>query len=319
MSVDHAPLALRLRRLRRQECVAAIIDVVIVALIAAFGASAGANLVGINSTIPASIAAALAAALRWRSPRSLAEIAARLDEQNGLSDLLGSAWAVRDRLDQPWAAGLWVMANGHVDTLPPPSWPGRFSARQQACGVAMAAAALLMTRLINPSTAVAADDHRPLSVTAAVAQPANQSIADIHQRPGDFAESPARLPAEQEAAGPDRSAGSDRRIALPGDATNGPGGSDAKRPTALPAATPVSGNLPTESGASGSGRSDLSRPDSAAESSGGLIAATRAEDTQNATGGPLSPTPPSDRRSRPSAAASTPPAYRDLVREFFAR
>ena len=145
---DSFPLLLR--RLRQRWWIASIGETVAVAIIAAIAASALAMFIGFSPVGPAVVSALIAGVWLWQSPRSLDEIAARLDDQHHLADLLGSAWGLRNRLNEPWAAQLWAMANARAATLPPPAWPGRFSVRQQTCGLAMAAALLLVTRLISP-------------------------------------------------------------------------------------------------------------------------------------------------------------------------
>ena len=314
MQAAHAPLSVGLKRLRHRTRVATFVDCGVVGLGVGVSVAAAISLFGMESVWPAVVAGGTAGALRWRATPTLQQLAERLDEQHGLADLLGSAWAVRDQRNESWAAALWSLANARIATLPPVAWPGRRSIRRHVSTLALALALLLSAQLIRPTglTTGGSLAAKPTAAARPVAEPID--VADILTRPAETAESdrPARdVPTSTDAAGEP----THRPARPPGDASTGIGQADTARRGTLRQSSANSRVLSTAPGRAGSGISAARQGHR--EPTGGEVATFPAA---NSGRPPLSPG--SADETAPRFGASNVPqsaAYRDLVADFFAR
>jgi hypothetical protein len=275
---------------------------------------AAAILIGLGQ--PAGIAAVVAvltAYFAWRRPASMAEVAADLDDRFGLADLLGSAWAVRDS-DEPWAASLCLIADAKAATLPPSPWPGRWTIRRSACGLAMAAAVLLAANLI-PNQSTAAEPIVHVDVRAQARPNQNLEYATQPRRAADTATSETRLPSEHETAAngqarsePAQSAANDAK---------GDGRADSKQKSSIELKSTSKG-VTDPGGIAGGNRIAESGP--AMSNATGMVRSKPAELPEHFPEHFIAPNETSSKSSTAVRPAAPPPAgYRDLISEFFAR
>jgi hypothetical protein len=266
---------------------------------------------GFNPLFPTTAFVLIAGFFAWRPAPTLTGVAAWLDARHDLADLLSSAWATRDRRDEPWAAALGQLAATRVVALPSAGRLARFASRHHACVAAAGVALWLAGGLVRPPAIESAGASITRGATADRAD--TRQTAAIVRRQRDTAGSEGRLPgsAEPHAGSPVRAPA---RSPSNGDNADGAGRADSNALTALPPSAIASDGLAgTRSSAGGSGRATAGIADPAA---GGRVQSSAGRPGQailpagagTANDGSNSPTP-----------AAVPADYRDLVRDFFAR
>ena len=324
-------LELMLRRTRRRLAWARSGDALFVSL-AAMGVAGTAVIVfGLAWTWPLLAGVAGFAAV-WRPTPSLLGTANWLDRRYGLDDLLASAWSIRGH-DGPWATTLRAMADARAAALPPAGGSARFSARHHACVIAAAVALALTGRVLVPTSGHArpsdADDAVAVAAEATPPAPPRQVAAES-RRAGETAESRMNFPSPALAANPNDSTAnaSPRPGRQTADAADGAGRADAEKVIApKPTSPPASDLAATPPGPSGFG--PAAPHDDNNRDGRGPVGGRVAGET-HAPAAPPSPAPPSAAPSavdlapdRPPAdrtpASPVPAAYRDLVRDYFAR
>lgn len=294
-------------------CVGGLIAVLAILLTTVMGAILGTDfhplLIGAGTLLIAVLA------LLWRIPR-LAHAAMTLDELNETSELISTAWLIRDRAD-PWSAQLVAMAAQASRSMTSPRATGRFGWRFRVAIALALVATTLAGNVVDPH----ADAARTTSLAAA-------SSGDRVR--GNDRTTLAQLPrvanADPESRSPDRSTllpdprtGSAQSRDTQGDDASGAGRATAAITHANPSphilsVTPAvarPGNLP----GTGAGVESIN--------------ATGAGDARGAVSAPpsdrvapwLTPTWPAAQSAVDQAlrAGEYPDAYRPLIRAYFER
>ena len=306
-------LSRRLRQVRPRLAFARLGDAAFVGVAAAGAVGAGVAFLGISWGWAVAVGVAGFAAM-WRPAPSLPATAAWLDERHGLNDLLASAWMVRTSTG-PWADTLRSMADARAAALPPLGRLARFSVRHHACVLAAAAAAVLVGRVIVPTSAVVRPADDALAVVDAPGERATvRHVAAEVRRAADTADSGTGLPSPA-AASKDSSANAPPRPARSaGDAAQGSGRADTDRVAALPAPPSAS----TDSTAVSPGPAGSGRPATAGGegSGGGRVVRAPASTVEPISAASASADHNDATRTQ---ATPVPAAYRDLVRDYFAK